>query len=71
MGFIKGALVGAAVYAAIQHITKRDILTGKSKLDQFLESAPEVVDRAKTFAQEVGIASEPEIILTEETLPYR
>lgn len=40
MGFIKGALFGIAVYAAVQHITKKDILTGRSLLDDLMDRAP-------------------------------
>lgn len=57
MGFIKGALFGVAIYAAVQHITKKDILTGRSILDDVLEKAPELVNKAKTFANDVGIGS--------------
>ncbi len=55
MGFIKSALIGAAVYAAVQYITKKDILTGRSILDELLEKAPEFVDKAKIYAKEVEV----------------
>ncbi len=71
MGFIKGALFGAAVYAAVKHITKKDILTGRSILDDILEKTPEFVDKAKTFASEVGIISDPPVTITEEYIEYR
>jgi len=64
MGFIKGALFGAAVYAAVQHITKRDMLTGRSILDNLVDSAPEFIDKAKIYAKEV------EINLKSPTDPY-
>ena len=55
MGFIKGALFGVAVYAAVKHITKKDILTGRSILDNLVEKAPEYIDKAKIYAKEVEI----------------
>ncbi|RZL48381.1 MAG: YtxH domain-containing protein [Pedobacter sp.] len=55
MGFIKGALFGAAVYAAVQYVTKKDILTGRSLLDDFIEKTPEYVEKAKIYAKEVEI----------------
>lgn len=55
MGFIKSALFGAAVYAAVQYITKKDVLTGRSILDDLMERAPEYLDKAKIYAKEVEI----------------
>ena len=55
MGFIKSALIGAAVYAAIQHVTKKDVLTGRSILDDVLDKAPEYIDRAKVYVKEAEI----------------
>ncbi|MFA6276828.1 MAG: YtxH domain-containing protein [Pedobacter sp.] len=54
MGFIKGALFGIAVYAAVQHITKKDILTGRSLLDDWMDKAPEYVDKVKVYASQVS-----------------
>jgi len=54
MGFIKGALFGIAVYAAVQHITKKDILTGRSLLDDLMDKAPEYVDKVKDYAAQVS-----------------
>lgn len=54
MGFIKGALFGIAVYAAVQHITKKDILTGRSLLDDLMDKAPEYVDKVKDYASQVS-----------------
>ncbi|MEJ5995723.1 YtxH domain-containing protein [Pedobacter sp. Du54] len=71
MGFIKGALFGVAVYAAVQHITKKDIVTGRSLLDDFLEKAPEFVNDAKTFANDVGILSNPSVTVVEEYVEFR
>lgn len=55
MGFIKGALFGIAVYAAVKHITKKDILTGRSMLDNLVEKAPEYIEKAKIYAKEVEV----------------
>jgi hypothetical protein len=52
MGFIKSALIGAAVYAAIKHITKKDALTGRSIVDDLMEKAPEWIDQVKGTTQE-------------------
>ncbi|MFD0941507.1 YtxH domain-containing protein [Pedobacter boryungensis] len=54
MGFIKGALFGVAVYAAVKHITKKDILTGRSLLDDFMDKAPEYVEKVKDYASQVS-----------------
>jgi len=53
MGFIKGALFGMAVYAVVQHITKRDLITGRSLLDDFLEKAPTYIEQAKDISNAV------------------
>lgn len=53
MGFIKTALIGAAVYGAIKYITKKDDLTGKSIVDDLKEKAPEWVDKAKSFKEDL------------------
>jgi hypothetical protein len=55
MGFIRSAIIGAAVYAAVQYITKKDVLTGRSILDDILERAPEYMEKAKIYAKEVEI----------------
>jgi hypothetical protein len=47
MGFIKGALFGMAVYAIVQHITKKDVLTGRSLLDELMERAPDCMETIK------------------------
>lgn len=63
MGFIKSALIGAAVYAAIKYVTKKDELTGRSMVDDLMEKAPEWVDQAKEYKQnmqEKFTSAEPE-----------
>ena len=61
MGFIKGVVFGIAVYAAVQQITKKDIFTGRSILDDLLEKAPEYMDKAKIYAKEVEINLEEDL----------
>ena len=53
MGLFRTALIGAAVYGAIKYITKKDDLTGKSIVDDLKEKAPEWVDKAKNFKQDI------------------
>jgi hypothetical protein len=52
MGFIKSALIGAAVYGAIKYITKKDPLTGRSIVDDLIERVPEWVDEVKGYKQD-------------------
>jgi len=59
MGFFKGALFGAAVYATVQYITKKDILTGRSILDDLIEKAPDYIEKAQIYAKEVEVKVEP------------
>lgn len=54
MGFIKGAIFGAAAYAAVQYLTKKDLLTGRSKLEELLDDAPAYIDKAKSYLKEAG-----------------
>ena len=53
MGLFRTALIGAAVYGAIKYITKKDDLTGKSIVDDLKDKAPEWVDKAKNFKQDI------------------
>jgi len=45
MGFLRSALIGAAVYATIKYLTKKDEFTGKSIVDDIRE-------KVKSFNQE-------------------
>lgn len=61
MGFFKGAIFGAAAYAAVQYLTKKDLLTGRSKLDELIERTPEYIDNVKSYVRE----AEQEFVDTE------
>lgn len=62
MGFFKGVVVGAVAYAAVQYLTKRDILTGRSKFDELVENAPAYIDNVKDkFRQAEQEFVEPEV----------
>lgn len=52
MGLLKTALIGAAVYGAIKYITKKDV-NGRSIVDDLQDKAPEWVDKAKRFKDDL------------------
>lgn len=52
MGLLKTALIGAAVYAAVKYVTKKDI-TGRSIVDDIKEKAPEWMDKAKNIKDDL------------------
>lgn len=52
MGLLKTALIGAAVYGAIKYITKKDAF-GRSIVDDLQDKAPEWVDKAKRFKEDI------------------
>ena len=52
MGLLKTALIGAAVYGAIKYVTKKDV-NGKSVIDDLQEKAPEWIDKAKRFKDDI------------------
>jgi hypothetical protein len=54
MGLFKTALIGAAVYGAIKYVTKKDV-NGRSLVDDFKEKAPEWVDKAKRFKEDIAM----------------
>ena len=49
MGLFRTALLGAAVYGAYKYLTKADV-TGRTKLDDLKEQAPEWIEKAKATA---------------------
>ncbi|RYD80244.1 MAG: YtxH domain-containing protein [Sphingobacteriales bacterium] len=52
MGFIKTAVIGAALYAGFKYITKKDPVTGKSVVDDIKDKAPEWMEKAKDYKSE-------------------
>jgi hypothetical protein len=52
MGILKGAIFGAAAYAAVQYLTKKDLLTGRSRLDELIEKTPTYIDNVKSYVRE-------------------
>lgn len=53
MGLLKKLIVGAAVYGAIQYVTKKDV-NGKSIIDDLKEKAPQWKDTAKRFKEDLN-----------------
>lgn len=60
MGLIRTALIGAAVYGAVQYLTKKDAL-GRSRMDRIKERAPELIEKAKTAVEDVRAGHVPNI----------
>ena len=58
MGLLKTALIGAAVYGAIKYVTKKDV-NGKSVIDDLQEKAPEWMDKAKRFKEDLELKYKP------------
>lgn len=58
MGLLKTALIGAAVYGAIKYVTKKDV-NGKSVIDDLQEKAPEWIDKAKRFKEDMELKYKP------------
>lgn len=59
MGFIKNALIGIALYEAVKYLTRQDEF-GKTKFDELKEQAPEWIDKAKAFKEEIQQGLLPE-----------
>ncbi|CAH0155905.1 hypothetical protein SRABI27_03453 [Pedobacter sp. Bi27] len=53
MGILKTAIIGAAVYAGVKYITKKDPITGQSIVDELLDKAPGWVDKAKGYTEDL------------------
>ena len=53
MGLFRTALIGAAIYGAYKYITKPDELTGRTIADDIKEKAPEWMDKAKAFKDDL------------------
>jgi len=54
MGLLKTALIGAAVYGAIKYVTKKDV-NGRSIVDDLQDKAPEWVNKAKQFKEDLEV----------------
>ncbi|TCD10529.1 YtxH domain-containing protein [Pedobacter frigidisoli] len=52
MGFLKTAMIGAAIYAGVKYITKKDPITGRSVVDDIKDKAPEWMEKAKDYKRE-------------------
>lgn len=52
MGLFKTALIGAAVYGAFKFATKKNS-NGKSIIDDIKNKAPEFMDKAKRFKEDI------------------
>ena len=55
MGLFRTALIGAAIYGAYKYITKADDVTGKSIVDDLKEKAPEWMDKAKAYKEDLEV----------------
>lgn len=52
MGLLKTVLLGAAAYGAYKYATKKDD-TGRSIMDDIKDKAPEYMDKAKRFKEDI------------------
>jgi len=52
MGLFKTVLLGAAVYGAYKYATKKDV-NGRSMVDDLKDKAPELMDKAKRFKEDM------------------
>ncbi|RZL30273.1 MAG: YtxH domain-containing protein [Pedobacter sp.] len=53
MGLFRTALIGAGLYAAYKYITKPDEITGKTIVDDLKEKAPEWIDKARAYKEDL------------------
>lgn len=53
MGFLKGLIVGAVAYGAVQYLSKKDLLTGRSKMQELIDKAPEYLDEVKNYVKDM------------------
>ena len=54
MGILKTAIIGAAVYAGVKYITKKDPITGQSIVDELMDKAPQWADKAKSYTEDLS-----------------
>lgn len=53
MSLLKYVILGAAAVYGFKYATKKRETDGKSLIDDFKEKAPDLVDRAKQFGEQV------------------
>ncbi len=53
MGFIRTAIIGAAIYGAYKYITKPDEITGRTIVDDLQDKAPEWMEKAKSLKNDL------------------
>ena len=53
MGLLRTAIIGAAIYGAYKYVTKPDKVTGRTIVDDLKEKAPEWVDKAKAYKEDL------------------
>ena len=53
MGFIRTAIIGAAIYSAYKYITKPDQVTGRTIVDDLQDKAPEWIEKAKSLKNDL------------------
>jgi hypothetical protein len=59
MGFIKHAIIGIAVYEGLKYLVKQDE-SGRSKLDDLKEQAPEWMEKAKAIKEDIKEGKMPQ-----------
>lgn len=52
MGFFKNVIIGVVVYQAVKFLTKKGV-DGKTKIDEIKEKAPEWMEKAKSFGEDL------------------
>jgi hypothetical protein len=60
MGLLKTVLIGAAVYGAVKYLTKKDMY-GRSVMDDIKEKAPEWMDKAREFKDDMATKYKNEV----------
>ncbi|MEJ2884186.1 YtxH domain-containing protein [Pedobacter sp. GR22-6] len=64
MGFIKHALIGIAIYKAVEYLTKKDEF-GVSRFEDIKEDlqerVPEWVEKAKTIKEDIQAGKVPDL----------
>ena len=53
MGLFRTALIGAALYGAYKYVTKPDVITGRTLVDDLKDNAPEWIEKAKGYKDDL------------------